>query len=178
MSKYIANEDDIPTNYNLSNDIAKRMLSNIQSEERAEEYEIAKIESPEEIPGMELEDDFNLARKNIENLLNISNNAITSYYEAATSANEPKAMQVLGDLIKDAVEMNKKLVDLHHQRERIGISRNAKNDGMPEGHQGSPTQNNITTQNNIMCSPTDLIKLIKDEVNAEKDKNNNMNDVN
>lgn len=177
MSKYIADEDDIPTNYNLSNDIAKRMLSNIQSEERAEEYEVAKVEKPEEIPGMELEDDFNVARKNIEHLLNISNNAINSYYEAATSANEPKAMQVLGDLIKDAVDMNKKLVDLHHQRERIGISRNAKNDGTPEG-QGGPTQNNITTQNNIMCSPSDLIKLIKDEVNSEKDKNNNMNDVN
>lgn len=175
MSKYIADNDDIPTDFDFGNNIAKQMLSNIESEDRAEEYEVARIEEPEKVSSMELEDDFDKARKNIEHLLSISNKAIGDYYEVATSAGEPKAMQVLGDLIKDAVDMNKKFIDLHHQRERIAISRNAKNDGTPEG-QGGPTQNNITTQNNIMCSPSDLIKLIKDEVNSEKEKN--INDVN
>lgn len=163
MSKYLAKVDDIPSNYNLGKSTASKLLANIHESRKEEEYEIASIETPEAIPSMQLDDDFATARNNIADLLKISTAAITAFYETATSAESPLAIEILSNMIKDSIDMNKSLIDIHQQRERIMTSK--INNGSPTST-SNPTQNNITTQNNIMCSPGDLIKMIQDANSA------------
>ena len=67
MSKYVANAKDIPMN-----PVAKKLLGNIHTERKEEEYEVIKEESPELLPNIDLADDFSLARNNISKLLEIS----------------------------------------------------------------------------------------------------------
>lgn len=159
MSKYLAKKDDIPSNYNLGKSTANKLLETIHESRKEEAYELAEIEAPEIIPNMQLEDDFALARKNIADLLKISNSAIESFYETATGTDSPLAIEILSNMIKDSIDMNKSLIDIHQQRERILASK--INNGSPTSA-SNPTQNNITTQNNILCSPGDLAKMIQD----------------
>lgn len=154
MSKYVANAKDMPMN-----PIAKKLLGNIHTEREEEAYELIKEESPELIPNIDLSDDFKLARDNISKLLEISAKAIDDYYEFATTSASPKAVEVLSNMIKDTVDMNKNLIELHHQRERINTTKITN--GQPINRDVQPT-GNIGTQNNIMLSPSDIIKFIRD----------------
>lgn len=154
MSKFIANAKDIPMN-----PVTKKLLNNIQSEREEEEYEIIKQESPELIPNINLASDFELARNNISRLLEISSRAIDDYYEFATTSASPKAVEVLSNMIKDTVDMNKNLIELHQQRERINSTKITN--GQPINNDNNGTHH-ITTQNNIMCSPADIIKLMRE----------------
>lgn len=154
MSKYVASAKDIPMN-----PVTKRLLDNIQTEKDEEEYEVIKVEAPELLPAIELKDDFALARDNISKLLEISARAIDDYYEFATTSASPKAVEVLSNMIKDTVDMNKNLIELHQQRERINSTKITN--GQPINHDFTP-KGNIGTQNNIMLSPSDMIKLIRD----------------
>ena len=161
MSKYLAIDKDIPSNFSgIKNATAKSLMANIQAERKEEAYEAIVAENPEQIPNLELTDDFELARKNITALLEISAKAINDYYDFATTSSSPKAVEVLSSMIKDTVEMNKNLIEIHQQRERI--KRTKIDNGSPTSLNDTPTQNNINTQNNIMCSPSDLAKLMKE----------------
>ena len=158
MSKYLARKNDIPSDFS-GKSTASKLLATIHDSRKEEAYEIAEVENPEAIPNMELEDDFAIARKNIADLLKISSSAIESFYETATSTESPLAIEILSNMIKDSIDMNKSLIDIHQQRERIMTSK--INNGSPTSS-SNPTQNNITTQNNIMCSPGDLVKMIQE----------------
>ena len=155
MSKFIANAKDIPMN-----PVTKKMLSNIKTERDDEEYEIIKQEAPELLPNINLASDFELARNNISRLLEISSRAIDDYYEFATTSASPKAVEVLSNMIKDTVDMNKNLIELHQQRERINSTKITN--GQPINNDNNSGTHNITTQNNIMCSPADIIKLMRE----------------
>lgn len=155
MSKFIANAKDIPMN-----PVTKKMLSNIKTEREDEEYEIIKQEAPELLPNINLASDFELARNNISRLLEISSRAIDDYYEFATTSASPKAVEVLSNMIKDTVDMNKNLIELHQQRERINSTKITN--GQPINNDNNNGTHNITTQNNIMCSPADIIKLMRE----------------
>ena len=159
MSKYVANAKDIPMNA-----VAKKLLGNIHTERKEEEYELIKEENPELLPNIDLSDDFALARNNISKLLEISAKAIDDYYEFATTSASPKAVEVLSNMIKDTVDMNKNLIELHQQRERINSTKITN--GQPINHDFTP-KGNIGTQNNIMLSPSDMIKLIRDTEEPE-----------
>ena len=157
MSKFIANAKDIPMN-----PVTKKLLNNIQSEREEEEYEIIKQESPELLPNINLASDFELARNNISRLLEISSKAIDDYYEFATTSASPKAVEVLSNMIKDTVDMNKNLIELHQQRERINSTKITNGQPINNDNNNNNGTHNITTQNNIMCSPADIIKLMRE----------------
>lgn len=159
MSKFLADLDDIPSSFQTKS-TASKLLDTIH-ESRKEEgtYEVSTVDEPEDTPVTELEEDFDLARKNIAALLKVSNAAINSFYDVATSSDSPLSIEILSSMIKDSIDMNKSLIDIHQQRERILSSK--INNGSPTST-SNPTQNNITTQNNIMCSPGDLVKMIQE----------------
>lgn len=169
MSKYLADDDAIPSTFTgVKNTTSKKLLATIQAEKKEAELAIIAEEHPEQLPLMELADDFKLARANIAQLLAISNQAIIDYSKFAVESNSPKAVEVLSNMIKDTVEMNKNLIDIHQQRERI--NRTKIDNGVPTtANTPGPTQNNITTQNNIMCSPGDLVKMMRE---AEENNGN------
>ena len=155
-NKYLPNSSDIPSTFNLGADKAKTMADNIKKNRKSDN--IVEYSPPvKEIP---LESDFDLARGNISDLLDISAEAIKEYFKFAVASDSPRAMEVLANMIKDTVDMNKNLIDIHQQRERIQSTK--INNGNTSGDTGH-TQNNITSQTNIMCSPSDLVKMLQQE---------------
>lgn len=163
-NKYLPDDDDIPSDFNLGKSRAQEMLDNIKKSRAPEDnidddtYQVAVVEEKKDT--LELDDDFETARQNIKDLLEVSAAAIKEYFKMATTSESPKAMDVLSNMIKDTVDMNKSFIDIHQQKERINSTK--INNGNPISHEAGNTQNNITSQTNIVCSPGDLVKMLQD----------------
>lgn len=161
-NKYLPNDDDIPSNYNLGKEKANKMLDNIEKN-RAKEAGGSTVTVYEEVVEiLPLDTDFDIARNNISDLLDVSADAIKEYYKFAIASDSPRAMEVLANMIKSTVDMNKDFIDIHQQKERINSTK--INNGTPISNEPSGnTQNNITSQTNILCSPGDLVKMLQQE---------------
>lgn len=156
-NKYIADADDIPSSYNLQNDKSKRLMADIMKTRKEEERaEVVKAE-PSMKKEYQYEDDFDQARRNIATMLATANKAVEEYFEMAVTTDSPRAFEVLGQMIKSTVEMNKDLLDIHQQREKLNKTKNEVAHGSGDGHAG--VVNN--TQNNIVLTPTDLVEMLK-----------------
>ena len=183
-NKYLPSEDDIPSEFNLGKEKAKSMLDNIKKSREGEDGEdttaVTIYKEPETT--LPLNDDFELARGNISDLLDVSANAIKEYFKFAVSSESPRAMEVLANMIKDTVDMNKNLIDIHQQRERINSTKITNGAPITSEQPSGNTQNNIASQTNILCSPGDLVKMLQQEqekaANAlVQNKDNNTIDI-
>ena len=163
-NKFIADSSDIPSDYDLAQAKAQK-LQKIMTKERRnkKENQLALSGKTDELDKLHLEDDFELARNNIRKLIETSSEAIQEYFELATSSESPRAVEVLNNMLKTAVDMNKDLIDLHEQRDNAKASKEKAN--MSDGNMST---NQIGTQNNIMLSPSELIKMLKNEDVNEK----------
>lgn len=96
------------------------------------------------------QDDFDLARHTLRNLIDKNEAVITDLVHLARNSEHPRAYEVAGQLIKAQSEIAKDLMGLHKQKKDI--------DG------GSEPQN-IKTQNNIVFagSTSDLMKAISSQ---------------
>jgi len=98
------------------------------------------------------EDDFDLARNTMRNLIHKNEAVLTDLVDLARNSESARAYEVAGQLIKTQAEMAKDLMTLHKQKKDIDGER-------------SDSQQNIKTQNNIVFagSTADLMKLIASE---------------
>lgn len=95
------------------------------------------------------EDDFDLARDTMKNLINKNNSIIDSVVELAKNSESARVYEVAGQLMKTQSEMAKDLMALHKQK--IDLTGEA------------PTKN-ITTNNIVFAGSTsDLMKMISAE---------------
>lgn len=95
------------------------------------------------------EDDFDLARSTLRNLIDKNDAVITDLVHLARNSEHPRAYEVVGQLIKAQSEIAKDLMGIHKQKKDV--------DG------DSPQ--NIKTQNNIVFagSTSDLMKAISSQ---------------
>jgi hypothetical protein len=95
------------------------------------------------------EDDFDLARNTMRNLIHKNEAVLTDLVDLARNSESARAYEVAGQLIKTQAEMAKDLMTLHKQKKDIDGER-------------SDSQQNIKTQNNIVFagSTADLMKMI------------------
>lgn len=99
----------------------------------------------------ERDDDFELARNTMRNLITKSEGVLTDLVELARGSESPRAYEVAGQIIKTHAELAKDLMTLHKQKKDVSSSQ-----------EQSPS---IKTQNNIVFagSTSDLMKAIAQE---------------
>jgi hypothetical protein len=93
------------------------------------------------------DDDFDLARNTLRNLINKNEAVITDLVDLARNSEHPRAYEVVGQLIKAQSDIAKDLMGIHKQKKDL---------------EGNTENNNIRTQNNIVFagSTSDLMKMI------------------
>lgn len=93
------------------------------------------------------EDDFDLARETLRNLIHKNDAVLSDLVEIARNSEHPRAYEVVGQIVKTQAEIAKDLMVLHKQKKEIS---------------GEETSQNIKQQNNIVFagSTSDLMKLI------------------
>lgn len=95
------------------------------------------------------EDDFDLARNTMKDLINKNNTIIDSIVDLARNSESARVYEVAGQLMKTQSEMAKDLMSLHKQK--VDLTGEA------------PTKN-ITTNNIVFAGSTsDLMKMISAE---------------
>ena len=98
------------------------------------------------------EDDFDLARNTMRNLIQKNEAVLGDLVDLARNSESARVYEVAGQLIKTQAEMAKDLMTLHKQKKEVDGER-------------SDGQQNIKTQNNIVFagSTADLMKMIATE---------------
>lgn len=93
------------------------------------------------------EDDFELARDTLRNLIHKNDSVLSDLVEIARNSEHPRAYEVVGQLVKAQSDIAKDLMNLHKQKKEIS---------------GEDVQQNIKQQNNIVFagSTSDLMKMI------------------
>jgi hypothetical protein len=96
--------------------------------------------------------DIELAKENIENIINLGDESIKEMVEIAKQSESPRAFEVVSTLMKTLLDANKDYVEMSTKK------RYAKEEANP-----SKTE---VTNNNLILSTADLLKMI----NGEQDK--------
>lgn len=106
-------------------------------------------ELPVSDPVVQKDNDFDLARDTLRNLIQKNDAVISDLVSLARNSEHPRAYEVAGQLIKTQSEIAKDLMGLHKQKKDI------------EGGDLAP----IKTQNNIVFagSTSDLMKMISQQ---------------
>ncbi len=101
--------------------------------------------------GDDIEDDYLVARKKLNDLIGTSQQALEGMLNVALASDSPRAYEVVGQLIKTTGDAAKDLLDLQSKKKRL--------------REEEPKKQNIDTQNNIIFSgsTSDLLKALKAE---------------
>lgn len=102
------------------------------------------------------ESDFDEIRTNLKNLIETATNAVEGLMEVASESDEPRAYEVLSDLIKTAMEANKNLLDIHKKKKDIKTTA------------PGPA---LVQKNTINVSSSDLLKMIKEQKKLREENN-------
>ena len=102
-----------------------------------------------EEPSSERQEDYNLVRNNLKDIIKTGQGAIDGILNVASEGESPRAYEVVSQLIKTVADANKDLVDLHKKMKDI--------EDVPKQSAGKITNNSI-----YVGSTKDLQKLIKD----------------
>lgn len=115
---------------------------------------VVDLQAPASLPQtynpseLDQEDDFQLARNTLRNLINKNEDVMTELVHIAKNSENPRAFEVAGQLISAQTSITKELIGLHKTKKDID-----KASGKTES---------IKQQNNIVFagSTSDLMKLI------------------
>lgn len=104
-----------------------------------------------------LDDDYDVSRKKIKELMDLGIEAIEKFGEVAGETQEPRAYEVLGGLIKTVGDLSKTLVD--NGKTKVATNKELNKPSTEEVSQsGSYTQNNNTI---FVGSSKELRELLK-----------------
>ena len=96
-----------------------------------------------------IEDDYDHARNNLRKLLLDGQAALQTALSVAQSSEHPRAIEVVGNLMKQLADINQQLLDLHQQKQKL--------DAPKESAKKEVTNNNAI----FVGSTADLSKMIK-----------------
>ena len=100
-------------------------------------------------PNEKIENDYDHARNNLRQLLQDGQSALTTAISVAQQSEHPRAIEVVGNLMKQLADINQQLLDLHQQKQKL--------DSPKEGSKKEVTNNSVI----FTGSTSDLNKLIK-----------------
>lgn len=106
-------------------------------------------------PEQKIEDDYDVARANLRELLVKGQEALMQALEVAKQSEHPRAFEVVGNLMKQLADVNQQLMDLHQQKQKL--------DAPNKAEQAKVTNNNAI----FVGSTAELNKLIKNMTKGE-----------
>lgn len=98
--------------------------------------------------------DIELARTNVQNIIELGDDAVKEMVSIAKQSESPRAFEVVSTLMKTLLDANKEFVDISSKKK---FAQDEKIHGRPE--------TNITN-NNLIVSTADLLSMIKGEDNG------------
>lgn len=96
-----------------------------------------------------IESDYDITRKNLHDLLVTGTDALDVALTIAKDSENPRAFEVVGNLMKQIADINQQLMDIHQQKSRLDSSR------------GVEKQTNITNNSIFVGSTNELSRMIK-----------------
>lgn len=149
--KYDYHMDDlIPSSFRLDEAVRKDNPLIEYANDLAEE----ESSTPELL---ELENDFDVARNSIKNVIKQSATVLSDAMVLASASDSPRSIEVVATLLKTIADMNKDLLALHDARENVKKKRNDR----VRGEGGQVTVNNNQQNNYYLASPMDVVDQIK-----------------
>jgi hypothetical protein len=119
---------------------AQEILPVINSEEQ-----LPAVVTPEAEENLK---DIELAKRNIENIINLGDDSVKEMVEIAKQSESPRAFEVVSTLMKTLLDANKDYVEMSTKK------RYAR-------EEANPSKNQVTN-NNLIVSTADLLKMLKD----------------
>ena len=98
-----------------------------------------------------IEDDYDLARENLQRLLVIGTDALENALSVAKQSDHPRAYEVVGSLVKQLADVNQQLMDVHQQKKKLDET------GKETNKPASVSNNSI-----FVGSTAELTKMIKE----------------
>ena len=133
---------DLPMNSFSTNEDAESVdsVKNLPQERVVQPPAVISKEAEENLK------DIELAKANIENIINLGDDSVKEMVEIAKQSESPRAFEVVSTLMKTLLDANKDYVEMSTKK------RYAK-------EEESPSTN--VTNNNLIVSTADLLKMIK-----------------
>lgn len=145
----------------ISSLLGIRKLSEVDNVSNSEVVDIVEAEEVYPTPSVVLPEedenvrDIELARQNVKNIIEQGDEALREMIDLAKQSESPRAFEVASTLMKTLLDANKDFVEMSSKKkfakeELMGVSQ--KNDGG-------------VTNNNLIITTADLLKMLKDESN-------------
>lgn len=147
-----------------------RPLEEVRKEEPDEIIEDTSIEEQEVLPveindgeilpaeksnySQEPLDDIEFARNNIKELLNKGTDSLDELITLAKQSESPRAFEVVSTMMKTMLDANKEFVDMSQKKK------------YEQEDTGSVQSQTNVTNNNLILSTTDLLKMMKGEIDG------------
>ena len=128
------------------NENATKMLDIMPDEISVEPAVSTLVEKTVSTENAEIEDGYDFARNNIKEIIDTGMQAAGELSSVASQSESPRAYEVLGTLLKNAVDANKDLLDIKKTSQEIRAPRDNKD----------PT----TVNNNLVLTTTELQKML------------------
>ena len=153
LDKLDVKVSDLPVNSFLTNEVAMdgELQKSVDSLKNLPQESVAGLPAVMSDTAKENLKDIELAKANIENIINLGDDAVREMTEIAKQSESPRAFEVVSTLMKTLLDANKDYVEMSTKR------RYAK-----EEDPSADKSTNITN-NNIIVSTADLLKMIKGE---------------
>ena len=100
-----------------------------------------------ETPEKKIENDYDHARENLRKLLTDGQTALQTALSVAQQSEHPRAIEVVGNLMKQLADINQQLLDLHQQKQKLDGPKVA--------------EKNVTNNSIFVGSTQDLAKMIQ-----------------
>ena len=135
---------DLPMNSFSTNEDAESVdsVKNLPQESVVQPPAVISKEAEENLK------DIELAKANIENIINLGDDSVKEMVEIAKQSESPRAFEVVSTLMKTLLDANKDYVEMSTKK------RYAKEESGPSTN---------VTNNNLIVSTADLLKMIKDD---------------
>jgi hypothetical protein len=98
-----------------------------------------------------IENDYDVTRNNLRELLTTGQAALTHALEVAKQSEHPRAFEVVGNLMKQLADVNQQLMDIHQQKAKLDAPKGITKTG------GDKVTNNAI----FVGSTAELNKMIK-----------------
>ena len=145
-------KDDISKALGLTplSEIKNEEIKSVQHVESTEVENIEKFDPPAIVEDENV-NDMELARQNVKNIIEMGDDAVKEMVEIAKQSESPRAFEVVSTLMKTLLDANKDFVDISSKKKYA-----------QEEVEGPKQETNVTN-NNLIVSTADLLKMLKGE---------------
>lgn len=147
-------EDEIPENENFYG-VKKQLPAKTKGKDKSTELAVVTAADQDNFENLR---DIESVQSNIEEIMVTGAEAMKEMLEIAKQSEQPRAFEVVSTLMKTMLDANKEFADISTKKKFVKEELNGPKEAAQSG-------NNVTN-NNLILSTTDLLKMLKGEDNG------------